>query len=228
MDQDSLTNSFYYFLNRITYDNTDSSIESNINYESDLDFQLNQNIIDNAHLLRQTFELFSNNNNNNLNTNNINTNNLNTNNLNTNNINTNNINTNNLNTNNINVSTNTFSVNNLSNLLNNNLNERLNLSFERMINIFGIFLDDQFEDFDNLEDVKVTLSEEEFNNLDSCILNESILLNKQCNICLELVKISEKLKILKCEHIYHENCLKPWLTIQSTKCPVCRLNLREI
>jgi hypothetical protein len=205
MDQDSIINSFYYFLN-----NNDQEYYVNVDINVDQDFQINQNIINNAHFLRQTFELYNSTNS-------------------TVNSTSSNNNSSTVNSSSSTVNSNRNNINSNTNTINRSININRNtfLNFDRLMYIFGEFLDNQLEDFDNLEDVKVFLSKEEFDKIDSCILDESILMGKQCNICLEPVKISEKLKKLKCSHIFHELCLKPWLTTQSTKCPVCRLNTRE-
>lgn len=87
---------------------------------------------------------------------------------------------------------------------------------------FNQFMEQNLQD---LEDVKVTLSEEEFSKLE-ITKNKELIDGKQCNICLEDLTEEELNKCsliqLKCNHIYHENCIKEWLTKQSTKCPSCR------
>ena len=45
-----------------------------------------------------------------------------------------------------------------------------------------------------------------------------------CTICLEEFKFDEELKKLKCNHIYHKECLKPWLD-NKKKCPICRADI---
>lgn len=42
-----------------------------------------------------------------------------------------------------------------------------------------------------------------------------------CTICQEELKLSELVKKLSCSHLYHENCIDPWLSVRNT-CPVCR------
>lgn len=87
---------------------------------------------------------------------------------------------------------------------------------------------DNFQDYfeNDLQDIKVTLTEEEFNNLDSVILDESILFHKDCSICLDKLQLLNNLIILKCKHIYHRDCIKSWFN-QSTKCPICRDEVRK-
>lgn len=98
--------------------------------------------------------------------------------------------------------------------------------FESLFTNFNQFIEENLND---LEDVKVTLSEEEFNNLD-IVTDETLIQNKQCNICLEDLQkdeLSNKSLIqLQCNHMYHNTCIKEWLTKQSTKCPTCRFCCR--
>lgn len=84
-----------------------------------------------------------------------------------------------------------------------------------------------FDDFDDLfEDVKVTLTENEFNNLNSFI-EKFIPDNEKCTICLDNIKLNQELTQLKCKHKFHKTCIKYWLLNQSTKCPICRTELRN-
>lgn len=85
-----------------------------------------------------------------------------------------------------------------------------------------------FEEFEQEEfkDVLVNLNESEFNKLNNIILDESTLKNKECCICLDKLSLSNQLIILKCNHIYHKNCIKNWFN-HSIKCPICRYNVRD-
>jgi len=127
--------------------------------------------------------------------------------------------------------------------------------FSSLFDNFNDFIEEQLN-LANLEDVKVTLTEEEFNNLETNINEKELLDNKQCNICLEDIRLEDKrvedkrledkrvadkrledkrnldsiknkLIRLKCSHIYHAECIKEWLTKQSTKCPTCRTCCRS-
>jgi hypothetical protein len=97
--------------------------------------------------------------------------------------------------------------------------------FNSLFTNFNQYIEENLHNFQDFEDVKVTLSQDEFEKLDK-VTNKSELENKQCNICLEDLKeddiIKEGLIKLKCNHIYHTDCIKEWLTKQSTKCPSCR------
>lgn len=94
---------------------------------------------------------------------------------------------------------------------------------------FSTFLEDQInfvEDYSNLEDTKVVLTDEQFNTLNSVILNETDI-KGDCPICMETMTLNDKLIILECKHVYHKNCIHEWLTKNSTKCCVCRKDVRE-
>ena len=92
---------------------------------------------------------------------------------------------------------------------------------------FNDFIEQQLQNYTDLEDVKVTLSEEEFDKLDTHV-DETLLSDSiSCNICLEELKKDESLVRLNCTHIYHQDCIKEWLTKQSTKCPNCRFCCRD-
>ncbi|XP_017122805.1 E3 ubiquitin-protein ligase Iruka [Drosophila elegans] len=48
----------------------------------------------------------------------------------------------------------------------------------------------------------------------------------QCSICWDDFKIDEMVRKLPCSHLYHENCIVPWLNLHST-CPICRKSLAD-
>jgi hypothetical protein len=81
------------------------------------------------------------------------------------------------------------------------------------------------DNFNNIilnEDVKIILDEEEFENLERIKYDKS---NKslECLICLDTFEDEEKFITIKCNHIFHCNCIKSWLCEESNKCPVCRI-----
>jgi hypothetical protein len=82
---------------------------------------------------------------------------------------------------------------------------------------------------EGLEDVKVTLSEEEFNNLENVVLDKTNIdrFNDKCNICLDEFVLEQNVILLNCKHFFHNECIKNWLTNQSTKCPICRNPQRD-
>ncbi|KAL2942175.1 E3 ubiquitin-protein ligase ATL6 [Bienertia sinuspersici] len=47
----------------------------------------------------------------------------------------------------------------------------------------------------------------------------------ECSVCLSPFEADEKLRLLpKCNHVFHVECLDPWLKDQTT-CPLCRIDL---
>lgn len=78
------------------------------------------------------------------------------------------------------------------------------------------------------EDVKVTLTKEQFKKLDNQIISEENTDNKQCNICMDEYKIGDKIINLDCTHIFHRRCIKHWLLQEKVTCPVCRKDVREM
>lgn len=43
----------------------------------------------------------------------------------------------------------------------------------------------------------------------------------QCHICMEDFVLDENVRSLPCKHLYHDNCIVPWLELHGT-CPMCR------
>ncbi|CAL4115848.1 unnamed protein product [Meganyctiphanes norvegica] len=46
----------------------------------------------------------------------------------------------------------------------------------------------------------------------------------QCSICMEDFCIQQSVRVLCCEHCFHNDCIRPWLELHGT-CPVCRKTL---
>lgn len=66
------------------------------------------------------------------------------------------------------------------------------------------------------EEIKKTLSDDEFNNLKK---TENL---SACSICMENKKLNIE---LKCNHIFCRGCIKKWLTEKSNTCPTCRCEI---
>lgn len=84
-------------------------------------------------------------------------------------------------------------------------------------------------DFEDFEDVKVTLTESQFNNAVHTTINISD--DDTCNICLDMLNNKEDNGIpvsLKCNHAFHNNCIKEWLIKKSIKCPMCRYECERL
>ena len=48
----------------------------------------------------------------------------------------------------------------------------------------------------------------------------------QCSVCWEDFKLAEPVRKLVCEHLYHTQCIVPWLQLHGT-CPNCRKALAD-
>lgn len=46
-----------------------------------------------------------------------------------------------------------------------------------------------------------------------------------CSVCKENYKIDDELITMPCEHVFHNDCIIPWLNLHNS-CPVCRYELK--
>lgn len=105
----------------------------------------------------------------------------------------------------------------------------------RLLNIFTLFNNfinynnpnnESNENNENLEDVKLIIPKEDLNNIKSLKfkdLSENIKKdNNICSICQYTFKKYNKVRLLNCNHIYHQRCIDKWLSEMSYKCPICR------
>lgn len=53
-------------------------------------------------------------------------------------------------------------------------------------------------------------------------LHENLSSNTSCSICLEDFEVGEKLRVLPCNHLFHLECIQPWLTERYPNCPLCK------
>ena len=66
------------------------------------------------------------------------------------------------------------------------------------------------------------------NNIDINSLNTLVVCDElpdnTCSVCLDEFKDEDVLVKLNCEHIFHKDCLEPWLN-NNRNCPLCRQNI---
>uniref|UniRef100_A0A6M2DSL5 RING-type E3 ubiquitin transferase n=1 Tax=Xenopsylla cheopis TaxID=163159 RepID=A0A6M2DSL5_XENCH len=56
------------------------------------------------------------------------------------------------------------------------------------------------------------------------ITAEQTSIKLQCSVCWEDFKEDEMVRQLPCSHVYHDQCIFPWLQLHAT-CPICRKSL---
>lgn len=49
---------------------------------------------------------------------------------------------------------------------------------------------------------------------------------RECAICHETVKLQDNLRVLPCDHQFHQTCVDVWL-LQKHSCPLCRINVLD-
>lgn len=61
-------------------------------------------------------------------------------------------------------------------------------------------------------------------NQKKCDINDKIE-DTICVICVSELEINDGVIITKCNHIFHRECIKVWLTKHNKSCPICRKKL---
>jgi hypothetical protein len=126
---------------------------------------------------------------------------------------------------------------------NNLLNSRFLTNFEYVSLPIFQNLPNEYDDLPNLmednnifnfmnidriyEDIKVILTEEQFNNQKHYIFKELNCCNdlKECLICIQEFNDDDEVTKITCNHIFHKNCIKNWVCEESNKCPICRIEV---
>lgn len=131
-------------------------------------------------------------------------------------------------------------INNAISLYNTNNNqESTHFNYTSLRNTFDIFLDRESADRDSdeftinqLEDVKIIISEEDYNikylKREKNVTNRNIgkLRVEKCTICLDNFELKQKFIKTDCCHYFHKDCFRELLIDFSIKCPICRTDLR--
>jgi hypothetical protein len=105
------------------------------------------------------------------------------------------------------------------------------IASEMLQGVLDLLINNESSPITNLEDVKVVLSNNEFDMLEQLEVTKENLEeyeNKECNVCIESYKNDEKLTRLPCQHIFHQECIRNWLCNENVKCPVCRNDTRQL
>ena len=73
------------------------------------------------------------------------------------------------------------------------------------------------------EDINITIDKKDLDNLN--ILKYDKKVSISCPICLMDVEKDNEYYEIKCNHIFHKECLEKWLEKYNYICPVCRTEL---
>lgn len=104
----------------------------------------------------------------------------------------------------------------------------LTIDLTRPINQFFTFMNvTQRNPLNNLEDVKVILNDNQFDNLTTIDINNIDVNDRLCMICSDQFNDHDNIIDLSCNHKFHNTCIKRWLCEFSCKCPICRADQRE-
>jgi len=71
------------------------------------------------------------------------------------------------------------------------------------------------------------LSHEKINEIPKVtVTQEEVDTKMRCSVCWEDFRLEELVRKLPCLHLYHEDCIIPWLKLHGT-CPICRKSLDD-
>ena len=48
---------------------------------------------------------------------------------------------------------------------------------------------------------------------------------KECVVCLAYLAAGDHVRTLRCAHVFHVDCIDPWLTVRRSVCPVCNMEV---
>lgn len=78
-----------------------------------------------------------------------------------------------------------------------------------------------------LEDVKITISQEDFDKLKHYQYDKDVHVSNECYICMDAYEQGCELVEIPCNHYFHKDCIQKWLTTEKVTCPVCRKDVRS-
>lgn len=52
------------------------------------------------------------------------------------------------------------------------------------------------------------------------------LLTEKCSICLDFMKLGNRLELLQCCHLFHYACIETWMK-KHFSCPICRALVKK-
>lgn len=71
------------------------------------------------------------------------------------------------------------------------------------------------------------LTKEKIQEIPMALISQDHLdMKLQCSVCWEDFTIDENVMKLACDHMYHKDCITPWLELHGT-CPICRKYLAD-
>jgi len=70
-------------------------------------------------------------------------------------------------------------------------------------------------------------SQSVIDSISTVVVNEEhIKSESDCSVCQDKFSVGEKVKCLPCRHMFHKDCIEPWLKLHNA-CPVCRKALDD-
>ena len=63
-------------------------------------------------------------------------------------------------------------------------------------------------------------------NYSDLVASKSKIFQKECTICYDQIDERPIRRIITCEHLFHDECLKSWLKEKET-CPNCKIPLNK-
>lgn len=76
---------------------------------------------------------------------------------------------------------------------------------------------------ENLEDVAITLTDDQFEETVEPVTQQPV---DSCAICRGVPSVEDGVT-LPCNHVFHRQCIREWLTERSIRCPTCNADVRE-